>query len=154
MKHLLDLENFDLDEIVDIESVGELPTIDIMLEDTHMFFLENGVYTHNSGMNAEIVTLESISEAFSKCFIADFIFTISRTHDDKRQNSGRCLVAKNRNGPDGLVFDLFMDPSNVDIKIKGHHDFSKNGQLQNNNFENQKKIIKEQYQNWKSSKQQ
>ena len=61
--------------------------------------------------------MESISEAFNKCFIADFIFTISRTIDDKVTNSGRLFVAKNRNGPDGLVFPLFMDTANVCIKV-------------------------------------
>ena len=73
--------------------------------------------TNRSGLNAEVITMESISEAFNKCFIADFIFTISRTIDDKVTNSGRLFVAKNRNGPDGLVFPLFMDTSNVCIKV-------------------------------------
>ena len=27
------------------------------------------------------------------------------------------FVAKNRNGPDGMVFPLFMDTSNVSIKV-------------------------------------
>jgi len=73
--------------------------------------------TNRSGLNAEVITMESISEAFNKCFIADFIFTISRTIDDKVANSGRLFVAKNRNGPDGLVFPLFMDTANVCIKV-------------------------------------
>jgi len=73
--------------------------------------------TNRSGLNAEVITMEAISEAFNKCFIADFIFTISRTIDDKVANSGRLFVAKNRNGPDGLVFPLFMDTANVCIKV-------------------------------------
>jgi replicative DNA helicase len=73
--------------------------------------------TNRSGLNAEVITMESISEAFNKCFIADFIFTISRTIDDKVANSGRLFVAKNRNGPDGLVFPMFMDTANVCIKV-------------------------------------
>lgn len=73
--------------------------------------------TNRSGLNAEVITMESISEAFNKCFVADFIFSISRTVDDKVANSGRLFVAKNRNGPDGLVFPLFMDTSNVCIKV-------------------------------------
>ena len=68
-------------------------------------------------LTPEVITMESISEAFNKCFIADFIFTISRTIDDKVTNSGRLFVAKNRNGPDGLVFPLFMDTANVCIKV-------------------------------------
>jgi hypothetical protein len=73
--------------------------------------------TNRSGLNAEVITMESISEAFNKCFVADFIFTISRTLEDKIANTGRLLIAKNRNGPDGLVFPLFMDTSNVCIKV-------------------------------------
>ena len=68
-------------------------------------------------MNAEVITMESISEAFSKCFVADMIFSVSRTIEDKNTNQGRIFVAKNRNGPDGLVFPIFMDTSRVKIKI-------------------------------------
>jgi len=51
------------------------------------------------------------------CFVADFIFTVSRTVEDKNTNQGRIFVAKNRNGPDGLVYPIFMDTSNVSIKV-------------------------------------
>ncbi len=73
--------------------------------------------TNRSGLNAEVITMESISEAFSKCFVADFIFTVSRTMEDKNSNSGRIYLAKNRNGPDGLVYPIFMDTSNVKIRV-------------------------------------
>ncbi len=73
--------------------------------------------TNRTGLNAEVVTMESISEAFNKCFVADFICSISRTIKDKNANTGRMFVAKNRNGPDGLVFPIFMDTSNVNIKV-------------------------------------
>ena len=73
--------------------------------------------TNRSGLNAEVITMESISEAFNKCFVADFIFSISRTVEDKTTNGGRLFIAKNRNGPDGLVYPLSMDTSNVAIKV-------------------------------------
>jgi replicative DNA helicase len=73
--------------------------------------------TNRSGLNAEVITMEAISEAFNKCFVADFIFSLSRTVQDKQANKGRVFVAKNRNGPDGLVFPIFMDTSNVCIKV-------------------------------------
>jgi len=73
--------------------------------------------TNRSGLNAEVITMEAISEAFNKCFVADFIFTVSRTIEDKNTNSGRIFIAKNRNGPDGLVYPIFMDTSNVKIKV-------------------------------------
>jgi len=73
--------------------------------------------TNRSGINAEVITMEAISEAFSKCFVADFIFSVSRTGTDKVNNTGRIFIAKNRNGIDGIVFPIFMDASNVDIKV-------------------------------------
>tara|TARA_B100001094_G_scaffold331383_1_gene399477 strand:- start:5869 stop:7236 length:1368 start_codon:yes stop_codon:yes gene_type:complete len=73
--------------------------------------------TNRSGLNAEVITMEQISEAFNKCFVADFIFSVSRTIEDKQNNQGKIFVAKNRNGPDGMIYDIFMDTSNVKIKV-------------------------------------
>ena len=73
--------------------------------------------TNRSGLNAEVITMESISEAFNKCFVADFIFSISRTAEDKLANTGRIFVAKNRNGPDGLIYPIHMDTRNVTIEV-------------------------------------
>jgi archaellum biogenesis ATPase FlaH len=73
--------------------------------------------TNRSGLNAEVITMESISEAFNKCFVADFIFSLSRTVQDKKENTARMFVAKNRNGPDGIIFPAFMETKNVKIKV-------------------------------------
>ena len=73
--------------------------------------------TNRGGLNAEVITMESISEAFNKCFVADFIFTLSRTIEDKNVNTARMFIAKNRNGPDGLVYPMRMDTSNVSLEV-------------------------------------
>ena len=73
--------------------------------------------TNRSGLNAEVITMEAISEAFNKCFVADFICTISRTIEDKTANTGRMFIAKNRQGYDGMIYPIFMDTSNVKIKV-------------------------------------
>ena len=73
--------------------------------------------TNRSGLNAEVITMESISEAFNKCFVADFIFSISRTAEDKLASTGRIFVAKNRNGQDGLIFPIYMSTKNITIKV-------------------------------------
>lgn len=73
--------------------------------------------TNRSGLNAEVITMESISEAFNKCFVADFIFTVSRTIDDKKTNTGRIFVAKNRFGADGIICPIYMDTASVNIKV-------------------------------------
>ena len=73
--------------------------------------------TNRSGLNAEVITMEQISEAFNKCFVADFIFSISRTIEDKQNNLGKIFIAKNRNGPDGIIYPIFMDTASVKIQI-------------------------------------
>ncbi len=106
--------------------------------------------TNRSGLNAEVITMESISEAFNKCFVADFIFSVSRTIEDKNTNGGRVFIAKNRNGPDGLIYPIFMDTSNVKIKIlpkpmtgEELEDVVKNA------AKKQKEILAEKYQKYK-----
>tara|TARA_Y100000310_G_scaffold40276_1_gene37808 strand:+ start:6698 stop:8083 length:1386 start_codon:yes stop_codon:yes gene_type:complete len=73
--------------------------------------------TNRSGLNAEVITMESISEAFNKCFVSDFIFSVSRTIEDRSANTGRMFVAKNRQGDDGVIYPIFMDTSNVKVKV-------------------------------------
>ena len=73
--------------------------------------------TNRSGINAEVVTMEAISESFNKCFVADFIFSLSRTQEDRATNKGRIYVAKNRNGPDNIIYPIRMDTSNVSIEV-------------------------------------
>ena len=73
--------------------------------------------TNRSGLNAEVITMESISEAFNKCFVADLIVSVSRTIEDKATKGGRLFIAKNRNGPDGLIYPVYMDTSSVKIRV-------------------------------------
>jgi len=101
--------------------------------------------TNRSGLNAEVITMESISEAFSKCFVADFIFTVSRTMEDKSSNSGRVYVAKNRNGPDGLVYPIFMDTSSVKIRVLPPSD----GEQDELTAKSQSDVLKEKYKKFK-----
>ena len=74
--------------------------------------------TNRGALNAEVITMESISEAFNKCFPADFIISISRTPQDKQNNSGVMFVAKNRNGPDGFVLPMIIDTTRVYLEVQ------------------------------------
>jgi len=105
--------------------------------------------TNRSGLNAEVITMESISEAFNKCFVADFIFSISRTIEDKVTNSGRLFIAKNRNGPDGIVFPLFMDTAHVCIKVLEQ---TEDGEGLHVNIKKQKENLVEKYKIFKGRK--
>ena len=86
--------------------------------------------TNRKGLNEEVITMESIAEAFNKCFVADLIISLSRTIKDRNCNIARIFVAKNRNGPDGIVFSAFMDTSNVAIKVLERDDVIKLQQQQ------------------------
>ena len=106
--------------------------------------------TNRSGLNAEVITLESISEAFNKCFVADFIFSLSRTVEDKQSDTGRVFVAKNRNGPDGLVFPISMQTANVQIKI-----LQQTGEEQNMlTARDQSEVLKEKYKKFRKNQKQ
>ncbi len=107
--------------------------------------------TNRTGLNAEVITMESISEAFNKCFVADFICTISRTIEDKNTNEGRMFVAKNRNGPDGVVFPLFMETRNVKIKVLDSQDGSSVSNFQANVAKKQAEGMKEKYKSFRSN---
>lgn len=104
--------------------------------------------TNRSGLNAEVITMESISEAFNKCFVADLIFTVSRTVKDKNTNEGRIFVAKNRNGPDGLIFPIFMDTSNVKIKVLQQSTESV-AEIMDRSLKEKETSLKEKYKNFK-----
>ena len=104
--------------------------------------------TNRSGLNAEVVTLESISEAYSKCFVADCICSVSRTIDDKNNNTGHMFVAKNRFGPDGLVYPAKMDLSRVKIDVLASTGETI-GEIQVNAAKQQSERLKERYKNFK-----
>lgn len=104
--------------------------------------------TNRGGLNAEVITMDSISEAFNKCFVADLIFTVSRTIDDKRTNTGRIFVAKNRFGMDGVICPIFMDTSSVSIKVFEPTTETKE-QIEQTSAKKQMKRLKEKYGNFK-----
>jgi len=103
--------------------------------------------TNRTGINAEVVTMEAISEAFNKCFVADFICTMSRTIEDKNNNEGRMFVAKNRNGPDGMVFPMFIDTRSVDLKVLKQTSVTQNVSVPTS--KDQSQVLKERYKNFR-----
>jgi len=107
--------------------------------------------TNRTGLNAEVITMESISEAFNKCFVSDFIFTISRTIDDRATNEGRVFVAKNRNGPDGIVFPIFMETRNVKIDVLSSQNETPSSIAQNS-AKKQAERLREKYKQFKAGK--
>jgi len=111
-----EFENLSLDEIVSIELVGEMETIDISVEDTHMFFA-NDIYTHNSAINESKFDLKVISESLGKAQTADVILGLGRSDDDKASKKAQLMVLKNRNGEDGYTVPLDFDTSDIQISV-------------------------------------
>ena len=107
--------------------------------------------TNRSGLNAEVITMESISEAFSKCFVADFIFSVSRTVEDKSSNGGRIFIAKNRNGPDGLVYPIVMDTSRVLIDIMPSNGQTP-GEIASDSIKKQAEALRDKYKEFRKGK--
>jgi replicative DNA helicase len=107
--------------------------------------------TNRSGLNAEVITMESISEAYSKCFVADFIVSVSRTIDDKNNDTGRLFVAKNRFGPDGIIYPAKMDLARVKINILPSTGETI-GEVQVNAAKQQSEKLKEKYKKYKEGR--
>ena len=107
--------------------------------------------TNRSGLNAEVITMEAISEAYSKCFVADFIFSVSRTIDDKNNDTGRLFVAKNRFGPDGIIYPAKMDLARVKIAILPSTGETI-GEVQANAAKQQSDKLKERYKKYKEGR--
>jgi hypothetical protein len=115
-EHNLDSNDFILDEIESIELIGDRPTIDITVEDTHMFFA-NDIYTHNSGGTEDVVQAHNIADSYRKIMTADFVLSVSRNTTDKANNTARCHVIKNRFGPDGITLFSKMNTSTGQIEL-------------------------------------
>lgn len=110
-QHNLDIEYFQLDEIESIELIGDELTVDITVDDTHLFFANN-IYTHNSGADQDIISGDKVADSFAKIMVADFVFSLSRRTGDKIAGTGKWHVIKNRFGLDGITF-----PSKNDMSI-------------------------------------
>jgi len=106
--HKLKQSDFTLDEIKSIELIGDQDTVDITVEDTHMFFA-NDIYSHNSALEDDIIEADKIAESYAKVMVADFVVSLSRKMADKISGTGRWHIIKNRFGPDGLTFPSKMN---------------------------------------------
>ncbi len=84
------------DEIIEITPIGEKPTFDATVEDTHNF-VANGICAHNSlEQDADVVI---------------FIYREEQYDPDlpiERQGDAEIIVAKHRNGPTGSVHLAFL----------------------------------------------
>lgn len=74
--------------------------------------------TNRGGLDAELVTISAIAEAYSKATVCDLILTISRSPDDKVMGTGKLYIAKSRLGADGIVLPFKLDTKrNVRVEV-------------------------------------
>jgi len=115
-QHNLNSNDFEMDEILSIELIGEEQTVDITVDDTHMFYA-NDVYTHNSAIDSEVIEADKIADSYAKVMNADFIMSWSRKAKDKLNNTARAHVMKNRFGQDGITFPCKMDTNTGFVEV-------------------------------------
>jgi hypothetical protein len=115
-KHELNPKDFDLSEIESIELIGDTETIDITVDDTHMFFA-NDVYSHNSGAKDDVIEGDKAAGSYNKMMIADFAMSLSRKRQDKVNGTGRIHIMKNRYGADGMTYVAKVNTNNGNIEI-------------------------------------
>ena len=106
----LNLEDFELVEIESIELMGEMETIDITVEGTHMFFA-NDIYTHNSGSNVDVGDISFIGKAIEPFQVADQVGMYTQTPDQYAEQTCIYTLLKNRLGPKNIVLECFYDPN-------------------------------------------
>lgn len=74
--------------------------------------------TNRGGLDAELVTISAIAEAYAKATVCDLIMTISRSPDDKVMGTGKLYIAKSRLGADGIVLPFKLDTrQNVRVTV-------------------------------------
>lgn len=73
--------------------------------------------SHRMQEKDNLITMEDISEAYNKCFVADFIFTLSRSQAEIEKSAGRVFVAKNRAGRANIVYEAFVDFARSKVRI-------------------------------------
>ena len=73
--------------------------------------------SNREGVDAKFVGISHIGESYGKACVADVIVSITRNNDDRVVDSGKLYLAKNRFGPDGLVFPAKMNLANVNIDL-------------------------------------
>jgi hypothetical protein len=104
MEQILNKNDFILDEIESMELVGEEDTIDITVDDTHMFYA-NDIYTHNSSISANVVTNDQMGGSIKKAQVGHVIISIAKSLQQKEMNLATVAITKSRIGKDGIVFE-------------------------------------------------
>jgi len=149
----LDMDEFEEDEIVEIEIVGWLDTIDIEVSDDHLF-LANGILTHNSSVNELEHDHSHIAGGISKIQTADNVISILATPAMRERGQYQFQFLKTRSssgvgskiimGYDQETLRIFdLEEGGADVPVKTAQDMladlrRKNNTSANNDQDNKK----------------
>lgn len=110
-------EDFKLDEIISIDEIEEGDTIDITVEDTHMFYA-NDIYTHNSGFNSEFIETGQMGGSIKRAQKTHFLMSVAKTPDQKDAGLANVMINKARFAKDGQRFeDVIYDNDSMIIAV-------------------------------------
>lgn len=113
----LNLNDFIIDEIESINFIGDEETIDITVDETHMFYA-NDIYTHNSAINAEIVDSTMFGGSIKKGQIGHFILSAAKSLQQKENGTANMAILKSRFGKDGIEFhDVTFNNGTIQIDM-------------------------------------
>lgn len=110
------MNNLIEDEIVSIEVMDDVETMDIEVDGDHLF-MANDILTHNSAYDPkENVTLANMSESIKKVEHSDFVGIIKNLQQEVDPNQDirieasdgdfRIIIGKNRSGPKNKIINL------------------------------------------------
>jgi len=109
------MNNLVEDEIVEIELVGSVDTVDIAVSDDNLF-IANGILTHNSGYSVSEPGLTTLSESYAVGTTADFVGSVWQGEGDNDLGIMRMSLLKSRFGTNSGTNAFKIDYSTLKIK--------------------------------------
>jgi len=110
------LENLIEDEIISIEYIGKRNTIDITVEDSHMYFA-NDIYTHNSGFSAEWLEAGHTGGSIKRVQKTHLLLSIAKTQAQRENDLANIKIIKARFAKDGQqIEDCIFNNDTLEIR--------------------------------------
>jgi replicative DNA helicase len=96
--------------------------------------------TQRSSIQDEVIQADKISESYNKIMTADMVISLSRKLEDKVNDTGRAHIIKNRFGPDGITFPVYMNTAIGKIEI--YDENSSKGMALKKQMQNSESMLK------------
>lgn len=100
-----------------------------------------GTQVNRSGAKEDYIEGESVSEDYSKIMTGDFLMSMSRKIEDKKNKTARAFIIKNRFGPDKMGFPAKFNVYTGQCEIYNTDSFQ--GQNIKNEMKNNENLVKD-----------